>query len=451
MQTNIKNLTVEQIRRAEHGKKFWPMMAVFFALFVIRNVFSVEFPISVYLIWIAVMAFAFNDTETKALIISFIPLVPGFQSKYAILVCMIFLLIKYCVRLKIPHFVFIVILLMLWEFIHLGDSFSSTAEYLSGFAPLMCLAIVVSLPSKEEDTSFFTRTLAISLVVGSLILICNTVMGSDQSLLSLIQEGFRLGAVEEAENYEIVYNANGLGYLCNIAITGLLTNIYFKKAKKIDYFMLAFLVVIGCLTVSRTFLLCLAGTMVLFILLQEKSLLGKVKIFVAIGVILLIALVILKIAAPNIIENYVVRFNADDITGGRSKLFDFYNEFITSSPKRFLYGIGVQSISEKIWHLEGASVYSPHNGYQQMLVAWGIVGLFLMMLLIFCLTLHARKKNPHASSMCYLPLILLLTDIMAGQFVTSGSKLLSLVFIYLMICTGGKGRVKNSNGSYKYK
>ena len=147
-------------------------------------------------------------------------------------------------------FVFFVPALMFWEYLHLGDQFSSIAEYLSGFAPLMCLAVIASLPDKIEDTSFFTRVLGISSVVASLILIINTVNGGGQSLFSLIQSGFRFGEVEEAEGYQIVYNANQLGYICNIAIVGLLINIYFKKVKKIDYFLIAVLVIIGCLSVS---------------------------------------------------------------------------------------------------------------------------------------------------------------------------------------------------------
>jgi len=447
MQTNTKELSIKQDYGASCRQMFWPMLAVFYAMFVVRNVLSVAFPIFLYLAWIAVMALVFNDTEIKALIISFIPLVPGFQSKYAVLVCMIFLLIKYIKRLRVPLFVFIVLFFMFWEYLHLSEGYSSTAEYLSGFAPLMCLAVVVCLPTKHEDISFFSRVLAVSLAVGSLILLANTVLGSQQSLISLIQEGFRLGAVEEAESYQITYNANGLGYLCNLVIASLLINVYFKRAKKIDYFLMAFAIVIGCLTVSRTFLLCLAGTFVLYILLQEKNAMHKVKVFAAVVVILIFAVVALKIVAPNIIDNYVDRFRAEDITGGRAFLNDFYNELITSSPKNLWYGIGIQNINLKIWQLKGVEVNNPHNGYQQMLVAWGVVGLVLMMLFILFMALYARKKNPRAPLMCYLPLILLLINILAGQLVTSGSKLLSLVFIYLMICNGGKGTVKKLNGT----
>ena len=447
MHTNTRNLIAEQEEGIVRKKIFWPLLSVFYALFVFRNVLSFEFPISLYLVWIAVMALAFNDTETKALIISFIPLAPGFQSKYAVLVCMILLLLKYGKRLRVPAFVFLLPLLMLWELLHLDSTFSTVAEYLSGFAPLMCVAVVVSMPKKDEDVSFFSRVLAVSLAVGSVILLFNTVLASGQSIVSLVTQGFRLGAVEEAENYRIVYNANGLGYLCNIAIVGLLTSIYFKKAKKIDYFLLVFAAIIGSLTVSRTFLLCFAGTMVLFILLQEKSVIHKIKVFAAVAFILGLSLAVLSLVSPEIINNYVVRFNADDITGGRAGLFDFYNEFITSSSERLWYGIGIQSIKEKMWYFEGVDVNVPHNGYQQMIVGWGIIGLALMLLFLLCLIMHAKKKNPHTPFMCYLPLILLLTNIFGGQFVTSGTKLLSLVFIYLTICNGRK----ESNGTEKHK
>jgi len=448
MLKNAKDIIIKQENGASCRQIFWPMMAVFYALFLIRNVFSVEFPVSLYLIWIAVMSLVFNDTEIKALIISFIPLVPGFQSKYAVLVCMILLLLKYCKRLKIPQFVLIVPLLMFWEYLHLSIGYSSVAEYLSGFAPLMCLAVIVSLPSKHEDISFFSRVLALSLTVGCAILLANTVLESHQSLLSLIQEGFRFGALEEAEGHQIVYNANGLGFLCNMVIVGLLINVYFKRAKKIDYFLMTFAVVVGCLTVSRTFLLCLAGTILLYVFLQEKSTARKMKIFVSLSVIIFVCVLALKITVPGIIENYVERFSADDITGGRADLQAFYNDFITSSPKYFWYGIGVQNIDLKIRYLKGVLVEDvPHNGYQQMILAWGVVGLFLMMIFIFFLVLYARKKNTKASIMCYLPLILLLINILAGQFITSGMKLLSLVYIFLIICNGRKTMEKGLNGT----
>lgn len=437
METNTKVLPIKHDKEASCRQFFWPMMAIFYALFVIRDVFSVEFPVSIYLIWVAVMAFAFNDTEIKALIISFIPLAPGFQSKYAALVCMIFLLIKYHKKLRVPMFLFLLPSLMFWELLHMGDGFSTIPEYLAGFAPLLCLAVVVSLPKKQEDISFFTRVLAITLTVSILVLIANMVFGSHGSLVSLIQEGFRLGNIEEAENYQISYNVNELGFMCNIAIAGLLSNIYFKSARKSDYVLVAFLILIGCLTVSRAFLLCLAGTIVLYVILQKTTFTHKVKVFAFALLLILASFIILEMVAPSIIDNYVARFSVDDITSGRTYLLEFYNDFITSSFERFFYGIGVQNIKQKMWYLEGVKVNVPHNGYQQMIVAWGVVGLLLMILFIIYLVLHARKQNPRLQFMCYLPLFLLLINIMAGQFVTSGTKLFSLMFIYLMICNGG--------------
>ena len=444
--TNILKISINQNNGASCRQIFWLMMSIFYALFVVRNVISIEFPVSIYLVWVFLMSVFFNETETKALIISFIPLTPGFQSKFAVLICMIFLIIKHFKRLRVPIYALIIPFLMVWEYTHMGDSFSSSSEFLSGFSSLMCLVIIISLPTKHEDTSFFSRVLAISLAVSSIILISNTISTSGQSLISLIREGFRLGAVEESKSYFIAFNANGLGFLCNIAIAGLLTNICFNKTKKIDYFLLVFLILIGCLTVSRTFLLCLAGTIVLFILFRRSSVTQKIKSFFAIAIGILIAFLVLRLAAPNIIENYVERFNDEDITGGRSNLYALYNDFIVSTPKRFLYGIGMQRIADKVGYLKGIEVYSPHNGYQEVILAWGAIGFAFLMLFILCMVLHTRKKNPHAPFMSYLPLILLLVNNMAGQFISSGFKLMSLIFIYLLISNEGK-EAKNSNGT----
>ena len=445
METKTKYTITEEEVGILRKQVFWPMMVVFYALFVVRNVLSIEFPVSIYLIWVAVMAFAFNDTEIKALIISFIPLGQGFQSKYAALICMIFLLIKYRKRLRVPLFVFILPILMFWELLHMGDGFSTIPEYLAGFAPLMCLVVVVSLPAKREDMSFFSRVLAISLTVASVILLATTLLRGDHSLNKLLQESFRLGAVEEAENYALVYNPNALGFLCNLAITGLLTSIHFKKGKKFDYIMIVFLTFVGCLTISRAFLLCFAGIVVLYVLLQKTSGSHKAKVLVSATFLLVFAAVALKILAPNVIDNYVERFSVDDITSGRTHLLEFYNDFVLSSLDRLFYGIGVQNIDHKIWYLEGVKVNVPHNGYQELIVAWGLIGFVLMVAFIACMVMYARKQNSKIFLISYLPFILLLVTLLTGQFITSGTMLLSLVFIYLMICNGGRETNKASN------
>ena len=164
---------------------------------------------------------------------------------------------------------------------------------------------------------------------------------------------------------------------------------------------------------------------------------------------MIVAIVCLKTLAPAIIDNYVERFNADDVTGGRSYLLTFYNKFIASSPERFWYGIGVQNINLKVGDITGVTVDVPHNGYQQLIIAWGVFGLFFTMLFVLCIVLDARNKNPHAALMGYIPLFLVLINITAGQFITSGTKLLSLVYIYLVICNMQKER-KKSNGNKHY-
>ena len=422
----------KQLNRKSFDQRFWIMLAVFYLLFVIRNVLSFEFPIVIYLGWIAVMAVLFNDDEIKGLVISFIPLSPGFQIKYAVLVCAVILVIKYYNRIRIPTFTALLLAVMVWELFHFSIGSFSATEWLRGFSELIGVMVVICIPAREKiDITTFTRILGISSAVAFLILIIVTVKSKDTSLISLIQDGFRFGVSDDSqEAFRMNYNANGLGFLCNITIAALLLNFELKKAKIIDGVLIAFCILVGSLTVSRTFILCLAITVFLYIVLQRKPIDQRLKTIFILLLVCAVALVIVWRVSPGIIENYTDRFSEEDVTGGRSYLFEFYNRFILSSPWVFLFGVGIQDISGKALIMMGETVFVPHNGYQQIVIAWGIIGFVLMFALITCIIVNAKKRNSSIPAIAYLPFVLLLVNIMAGQFVTAGSKVLSLALIY---------------------
>ena len=148
------------------------------------------------------------------------------------------------------------------------------------------------------------------------------------------------------------------------------------------------------------------------------------------------AVLLVYIFFPDIIMNYIMRFSAEDVTNGRDFLFSFYNEFVFANPERLFFGIGMQDVAGKIQQMENITVLVPHNGYQEIVVAWGIVGFILMASLMVGVILHANKRSQNKKIvwMHYLPLLLLLVNILAGQFVTS-FRTLSLVFIYEMIAS----------------
>lgn len=422
------------IKEKKYSRKFWLMMMAFYALFIIRNIFEINFPIAIFLVWVAVMAFSFDDSEIKALAVSFIPLSVGFQFKYAIFICILVLVIKYFNRIKPNGILIFGLGLMVWELLHFGIGSPSLLEFARGFAELILIMVVVCLPSKHKSSvKDLTRVLAISSTVAFTILLIMTVRGRDSSIFELMKKGFRFGVSEiTEETFTFNYNANALGFMCNLAIAGLLINIYKKQANLIDYFMIAFLIFIGLLTVSRTFLLCLVITMFLYLILQKINITKKVLILLVLVVVILLALLIIIKFFPDIIDNYTDRFGEEDVTGGRSFLLGFYNDLILSSASNIFFGIGIQDIAEKALEMTGVDTFVPHNGYQQLVVAWGVPGLILMVLFVYSIIKRAKEKRK-IPLIYYLPLFLLLINILAGQFVTVASKMLSLVFIFEII------------------
>lgn len=450
MQNNINVLDVPITTKDKnkYSRKFWLMMSAFYMLFIIRNILHIEFPVVIYLGWVAIMALVFDDSEIKALVISFIPLSTGFQFKYAMFICIFVLIIKYYNRFRINSIAITGIILMVWELLHFGIGTPSFLEFARGFAEIVFIIAVVCLPpSRKQSISELTRVLALSSTIAFIILLIATVEGRGASIMELLEKGFRFGVSEITEEaFVFSYNANGLGFICNLTITGLLINIYSKNAKIIDYLMIVFLVFIGLLTVSRTFLLCLAVIVVLYILLQKRSLFQRALTVLILGSVAIIMLLLISKYFPSIIDNYDNRFGAEDVTGGRSYLLKFYNELILSSPENLFFGIGIQSIASKALAITGVNVQVPHNGYQQLIVAWGIPGLVLMVLFVYKIISQARKLSKKTPLLYYLPLLLLMIGIVAGQFVTSSPCMLALVFIFEIL-----SNINSHNEDKKWK
>ena len=425
---------VSETKKERYSYVFWLMMDAFYVLFAVRYVLHVNFPAIVFLAWVTVMSFVFDKDEIIALVISFFPLYPGFQYKYAILICTVVLLLKCFRKIRINAIVYFVAALMMWELLHLiGDS-GSFSEYLRGFAELIFLSVVLCVPTTEKrDLSYLNRLLALSTVVAFFLLMVTTLEVNKISLWELMQKGFRFGATGAVEGeFRFNYNANGFGLICNMGITAILINIFLKKAWLIDYVMLFVITFAGCLTVSRTFLLCLALTLVLYIVLQKKSLLYKIIPLVAMAIFCLVFFLIVKEYFPSIIENYGNRFDVDDVSNGRVDLLAYYNKLLFSSARALFFGLGMQDIPQHAFEILGGTelMLEPHNGYQEILVVWGIPGFVLVALILWCIIGKSVKEKKKVPLIFYLPLILLAVNIMAGQFVTSGLKMMSLIFIY---------------------
>ena len=435
----------EDITPKKH-RLFWIMMAGFMFLIFVRNIYKIEYPIAILLGYACFMAMLADHDETMALAVSFIPFSAAFQYRYALLAIIVIYAIKHWEEMKnINLYAYIpLVLMMCWEASHALLGEFSLVLYLQGFSELMFCSFVISLPNKKFDYSLISRVLAITIVFCCSVSLWKLLETVDFDFEALFLDGnYRFGIVEEdASSYVLNYNANALGFMCNMGMLSILLRMAKHKANIFDIVLIVAQIVLGFLTVSRSFTICLLLSVLLYVFAVSKNVGSFLKYFIAIGAVVAIALLVINFTAPYIIENLFDRFGEDDVTGGRTGLLEWYNEYLFDSPGHFLFGTGLQNILDKV-NMSAESVVNnvPHNGLQELLVVWGVLGILLLgYMIVLMLKLHENKSLRFAN---IIPAIVMFVMIQSGQLITSGKNILALFFIYVILCTNLIGQKEN--------
>jgi len=268
------------------------------------------------------------------------------------------------------------------------------------------------------------------------IVLFNLLESTGYNFEKIFTGSYRFGKQEiEANSYEVSYNSNALGYICNLAISGLLILIVKNKHKLIDIVFIGLLLLFGFLTMSRSFFVCCALVFVLFALSRGASISSLLKATVFMIIIIALVYGIMVNYAPFVLEKIMDRFMERDISNGRIDLFSFYNKHLLSEYKYMFFGIGIQNMLYKLFTIYNTTnIRVAHNGIQEVLIVWGIPGIALFIAYIYCLIKSSHdvaKKHKLAN---YIPLLLTLIYVQSGQFVRSGIVMLSFAFCYIALC-----------------
>ena len=431
----------ENVTPKKH-RLFWIMMAGFMFLILVRNIYKIEYPIVILLGYAGFMAMLADHDETMALAVSFIPFSAAFQYRYALLAIIVIYAIKHWEEMKrINLYAYIpLVLMMCWEASHALLGEFSLVLYLQGFSELMFCSFVISLPNKKFDYSLISRTLAIAVVFCCSISLWKLLETVDFDFEAIFLDGnYRFGLVEEkGTSYVLNYNSNALGFMCNIGMLGLLLRMAKYKANILDIVLVIAQIILGFLTLSRSFTICLLLAVVLYVFSVSRSVGKLVKYLLAVGFVLAIAILIINLTAPYIFENLFDRFGEDDVTGGRAGLLEWYNKYLFDSPSHYLFGTGLQNILSKVnidsWNIVSAV---PHNGFQELLVVWGIMGILLFG--TFCVMLVVMSKQKCSRRICnFIPSVIWLVMGMSGQWITSGKDMVLLTFLFIVLRTDFK-------------
>ena len=416
---------------------FLPNLVLFMLLVFLRNAFDVPVPTEVLLIVYIMPIFYGSDDDLLALIVSCVPLYVSFQYRYALLILCVALL--YRRRFKIAHVqvFFLVACIMIWELFHAYVDTFSFFEYLQGFSELITLAVVIGTIKNDFDYPFVFRTLALASVAICAIVLFLQVQKLDFSLLIFFEDAARFGGNNtEFENFGLNYNENSLGHICNMVIITQTILMLNRKYKLLDLVLLIFAVIFGIMTISRTFLICLAiNVLIVFVALSKKKK-GKHTISTVLALLIVVAAVVvtLKIVAPEFVEKFFGRFQESDISGGRIALLEFYHRHIWSSFKYFFFGIGLQNYRDKIEGIYGNGINVCHNGIQEIAVVWGVVGIILFVALLICVLSASKRISGRKQFILFVPFIIVIVFSMAGQIVSSGSTLMCLDLAVICLC-----------------
>lgn len=435
MEEIVKRPRLLQLKK---GMTFYLKMGLFLALIFIKHIFNVPIPVSLFLLLGGVIALTGTQGDILTLGVCCLPLSTAFQYKYLLLFCIIIYYFKYPKDIKLNRYLFPLVIMMLWELMHALIYGFSMNEYLRNFSELIFCTFLMLNSYKKVDVKQLYRMFAICTITIAAIVLLKQLQLTNYDFELVFEYGYRLGVAEEGiENFGINFNANGLGYICNLAIAGLLQLSILKQQRRTDYLMIFALLFIGTMTMSRAFLVCLVVLFFMFIWARTKDAVGKFKTLAFVIIALLFAYYVIQLFAPVVVENFIERFEARDISNGRIGLFNYYNEHIFSTAEYTFFGIGVQDLGDKLKDIYGITKFASnvlHNGTQEIVVAWGLPG--LMMFIYFLHEMvhsvkqeHTKKKFPN-----YIPLVLALLYTQFGQFITSGIVLLSLSFVYMGLC-----------------
>lgn len=439
---------VLRIPKYKENRIFRVYLVAMFLLMVARYLLKIDVPAIAFLALTLLPSWFGTKSEQLAMVASCIPLSVAFQYKYALLILSAAILIRNRWKLNRSGAFMIILAMAIWEWWHAFYGRFSYVEYLRDFAELILLGLVISIDLDQVNYKLIIRSLAISVVGVCAIMLMMQLEQFDYNILAVFgrsAHSFRFGQSNmESGVYALNFNANNLGFICNLSTCGVLLLVSRREGTRFDIMMAVSASIFALMTLSRAAIVCLILIFFAFIFLGEGKILQKVFSGVVGTVVAVIAMMLLWIYIPSIFENIQERFDRADVSGGRTSLFLYYGQFLLSSPAYFLGGIGMQHIFEKVSPYFAVHDV-PHMGLQEVWVAWGIVGVFMIILLFWkivstSLSYSQGKRRAYQ----FMPLCLTLVFTMSGQLLTSSRTLMALIFAYVCLCISNDSPKENA-------
>lgn len=412
-------------------------------LVVIRNIIGINLPVSSFLIVAFFVGLLCDNEEIVAFICSMAPFEMTFQYRYMILIGAAFLILK---NRKIkPWAILPLVGMIIWDYLHYLDEGIAFASFMRMFGILLGLCVVLMMKPMNYSDGLAMRSLSVSTLFS-----CIVTLYVNKGLTGYsIASSERLGSTYDlTESYNALLNPNVGSFLCILSVCGLLVLLKAKNSKKTDIPIIGALSLFVVLFQSKSALICLLTAFIIFFYANNRN--WIIPTLRVIGLMLLIC-ILGFVFFRQAIEGVLLRFFAGDFSTGRIGIFKFYHDYLFSDPKHYLFGIGLFDYSTRIAaHLSRAVLENSqavtyvndkmvlvvsHNNVQEILLIWGVPGVFLMSWLLGSIVKHKKMKR---TIMHYLPLWFILLYTLQGQLLSSNIVLIGLIFS--LVCLEYQGK-----------
>lgn len=415
--------------------RFCTLLTVLMLLILARYAFRLEIPRIVLTAIIIFLAVLGDRDEILAVCMSCIPLHNAIDFYTAIIICVLIYILKNPKHFRFDAAMVIVPVMIAYELLHCLTADFSFKLFLVDIAPLVVLMVIIGVDLRNINYAFVVRTMAICSICVCMVLLANLIIRADGNLVTAFLNLRRLGVLSDDETLlGGAINPNSIGVINLLAATALMQLSIHAKQKIIDVFLILLLLVLGMITLSRTFLVCLILMVFLWIMGQPERINHKAKSIIRIIFIAGLSIFLMAVLFPNALENYIMRFQTDDITSGRDIIMKQYQNYIKDNINILLFGVGLNNFTEKVTSIYAISIHTPHNSIQEIIVAWGIPGCILVTLLFAMIISESKRYGIRKNLINFIPLLIILAKSMAGQLITSGYTIMTLAFAYLSLC-----------------
>lgn len=424
---------------------------VIFALFIVAAAYLRDFrglgvPPLLFVFFCGLAFLYLNYGDTVAFIAFLVPLANGLPFNYIISIAFLIIIVRRFNKTRLDAGMVWVILLVVYESLHLFIDPASIKDFISFGAAIILLGFLLLDKHAEYVSEKVVLSFSLGLLVALFDIVVHTLQSFSYSITTLLQSGVRLGNVRKVtDSYDVMMitqDQNALGFYCIVAIALLL--VASSRNSKVNMYAIPLIGVFtffGLMTMSKGFIISLTAVAFIFtgyLLLSRSTnaIKGIVLLVIAIGVVSLVV----NMFFPILISLIVDRFMVDDISSGRISIFGYFLDFQMSNLATLLFGVGIQSIN-----IKGGVAYFPHSSIQEVLVAWGFIGLVMSALFINAFIVNSKALDVERTNfLSYFPLLIYLFYSFGHHLFTEID--LTLMFLPVFCSWANLKNMTNSDG-----